>query len=1300
MFTTNLKIALLCALPILFASVQVGAQLNSADSNPKLNSISGTFKSNPTTFGHQDFELVGFTDSKGSQESKISGTSQNTSSNSVSASESRRCGSDEYHALQMADPVFAEEYKTWRKLLKEQIEELYKDGTPPCTTPTIIPVAVHYNSPITDANEQCLIDAAQAQIDQLNLDFSSCNMNAGLYCDWINGGCTDINGDYNITADAMPDAGACIQFCLGDQNLPAGEDNIGGLAITVGDYTWPSVPGSTWDGYLNIFVSDGATAGVGGGVLGVAPLAGGANPNGNGVYVVHTAFGSQSFGGCASGGSLDSGAPYNGGATLTHEIGHYFGLDHTWTDGEADTPPQGGPNFGCPTIDPTTCTCTGNCDAYTGNFMDYVDDDCMFMFTTDQVATMCNVITQSDYNTNAVSCFDDWQNGTNTYNACNGACVICLVTNATSTVVCNGDNAEITICFDVAGGSGSYNLIDNDNGGAVIASIVGGATDGTQICFPLQTIVGPTTATSLNWAVTDINEDPPCEETLTVLVPACPAPMECATSMNSLVPALLCVGESFDVVLTDFTSGDGSVDVDDADGDMDPTTGTDIMDDFLIVYDFDPTTPETAAEIYDDLTGAVDDPDLSFFGEIGLVSDGFAGLMGLDGFANDSCDPLAIDIYVVPVYGEEGFIEPTCPVEGPLNLMIAPDPAAGITLDVTNCVYTITTVCTASQISITGGATAGATITGDGTTSITYAPAEGDAMTTLDISIVNGEVGGDGLPCERAFTLDVDAYETAVITGCPTEAICLDENPVAFDLSATPECVETATATFLVQLVVDFFCDEVSFTLTDAGGNTVIDDNGLPVTLDPCAANGDYLPYGMTDNPVAFPVTVTLPPAAAGTYTLGAPSGTTFNWTAGDTYGDGWIDTAAGGGVDGGYTIDSGDGMTNYAMNFGAFGTDMGSFDPVITNVVTCSSTWTIATDNTDPTDPVGDGVDTANFDPNTIGAGTHDVTYTYTDNNGCTSTTTCTITVIASCATCPDLTVIAPPATITAESMCSTGCVLGGGVIAPPATACPVGSTLQYSTDNATWSTTLPTYDQTNPVTIYTRCLCDGASDPPATDEVSPVNQVTTSPGNACVDPVSPVLTINDNVCPSILGTISAAGGGGVLTYYSNVDAATTMADATAGIGGLAAPPAYAGFPTITYVCVTETDANGCVSAPVCGQTAPVDCPGCDLTNVTVGAPICGSDLSSFTVDVSWTDGPDASISIADAGATSSSGNDPAVDANGTITFVYANNSSWNIVVTDTQGLCGFGPFTGGPFECSCDASNGTLSIKGVQGN
>lgn len=73
--------------------------------------------------------------------------------------------------------------------------------------------------------------------------------------------------------------------------------------------------------------------------------------------------------------------------TATHEVGHYLNLRHIWGDGGcgasdfvADTPDAGGPSRGCPTY--PTVECGSN--NMTMNFMDYSNDECMYMFTAGQ----------------------------------------------------------------------------------------------------------------------------------------------------------------------------------------------------------------------------------------------------------------------------------------------------------------------------------------------------------------------------------------------------------------------------------------------------------------------------------------------------------------------------------------------------------------------------------------------------------------------------------------------------------------------------------------------------------------------------------------------------------------------------------------------------------------------------------------------------------------------------------------------------------------------------------------------------
>jgi hypothetical protein len=86
----------------------------------------------------------------------------------------------------------------------------------------------------------------------------------------------------------------------------------------------------------------------------------------------------------------DADTPYNHGRTLTHETGHWLGLQHLWgngdcdvNDGLADTPPQNDAVGGC-SLDHSSC---GNLNM-TQNFMNLADDACMNLFTRDQSALM------------------------------------------------------------------------------------------------------------------------------------------------------------------------------------------------------------------------------------------------------------------------------------------------------------------------------------------------------------------------------------------------------------------------------------------------------------------------------------------------------------------------------------------------------------------------------------------------------------------------------------------------------------------------------------------------------------------------------------------------------------------------------------------------------------------------------------------------------------------------------------------------------------------------------------------------
>jgi hypothetical protein len=140
--------------------------------------------------------------------------------------------------------------------------------------------------------------------------------------------------------------------------------------------------GQDRDLYLNVWVNTAS------GYLGYAYLPdGSAGSNWDGVVLNYQ----------ACGGRNEGSAPYNQGRTLVHEVGHYFGLLHTFDGGCCnsytcgdlimDTNAESGPFYYCGPR--TTC---GTPDPTT-NYMDYSEDLCMYEFTSEQENRMtCSVV--------------------------------------------------------------------------------------------------------------------------------------------------------------------------------------------------------------------------------------------------------------------------------------------------------------------------------------------------------------------------------------------------------------------------------------------------------------------------------------------------------------------------------------------------------------------------------------------------------------------------------------------------------------------------------------------------------------------------------------------------------------------------------------------------------------------------------------------------------------------------------------------------------------------------------------------
>ncbi len=207
-----------------------------------------------------------------------------------------------------------------------------------------------------------------------------------------------LNEDFRAIAGTLGENGTdcMIQFYLA-QFDPDGDPTTG-ITRTVNN-TWFNDGGSYWDSlswdtsrYLNLYSNSAS------GFLGYVPdlpqggLVG--DPEDRVVVLWSTV-----------GRDAPIGPPYHLGRTATHEVGHYFGLNHTFSGGCAppgscytngdlicDTNPEGGPVFGCP-VASSSCGLPDPFD----NYMDYSDDDCYERFTPEQANRMrCSIANYRD----------------------------------------------------------------------------------------------------------------------------------------------------------------------------------------------------------------------------------------------------------------------------------------------------------------------------------------------------------------------------------------------------------------------------------------------------------------------------------------------------------------------------------------------------------------------------------------------------------------------------------------------------------------------------------------------------------------------------------------------------------------------------------------------------------------------------------------------------------------------------------------------------------------------------------------
>ena len=280
----------------------------------------------------------------------------------------RMCGAMQVHQwLLESEPAFRKNMVELERNIRSQLRTAMEE----CSIPYQISVVVHVV--YQNASQNISKSQITSQIKVLNQDFRSKNPDRSKTPAVWKGLAIDPMIEFALaTKDPTGKPTDGITRTATTQSGFEDDDKVK-FDLSGGANVWPT------DRYLNIWVCQ-----LNGGLLGYAQFPGGPKKS-DGVVILHSAFGTN--------GSAK--APFNKGRTTTHEVGHFLNLRHIWGDTEdcsgsdlvADTPNAETPNYGKPTFPHISCSNGPQGDMFM-NYMDYVDDDAMVMFTAGQVARM------------------------------------------------------------------------------------------------------------------------------------------------------------------------------------------------------------------------------------------------------------------------------------------------------------------------------------------------------------------------------------------------------------------------------------------------------------------------------------------------------------------------------------------------------------------------------------------------------------------------------------------------------------------------------------------------------------------------------------------------------------------------------------------------------------------------------------------------------------------------------------------------------------------------------------------------
>lgn len=316
------------------------------------------------------------------------------------------------------DQKFLKQDEFHRNLAQSQNESSKTAGT-------ILTVPVVFHIMYADETDNITMDQILDALDVINLDFRRQNADAVNTRPIFQGVAADMEIEFKLAR--LDPSGNCTNGVNRVQT---------NLAIDAGDNVKPL---SHWDNkkYLNIWVVRTILVAnqPNGTVLGYAYRPNpGQSYRKDGVVIRHDMMGRI---GTATG----------IGRTLTHEVGHYLGLKHPFDNGCfggdncSDTPPVASSSFGCNLTRNSCSNDNPNLPDQIENFMDYADDDCTNMFTTQQSNIM-----RGNLNNNQTRGYLISGNNPTVTGIVSGQVLPCApeVKYSYSGIICEGENIQFT----------------------------------------------------------------------------------------------------------------------------------------------------------------------------------------------------------------------------------------------------------------------------------------------------------------------------------------------------------------------------------------------------------------------------------------------------------------------------------------------------------------------------------------------------------------------------------------------------------------------------------------------------------------------------------------------------------------------------------------------------------------------------------------------------------------------------------------------------------------------------------------